>query len=169
MKKAAVVLDTESNDARGTLEWLAEFILVHVLNNHKVRVQCLGSLDHHHPIHPEALIYARHFRPWPTQWNPWYWPIAPVKSTVSRNKTRTRNVQYFRVPQPVGRDSAVGIATRYRLDGPESNPYGGRIFQTRPDRPETHLASCKMCTGSLTRGQSGGGVALTTHSIWRPC
>jgi len=26
-----------------------------------------------------------------------------------------------------------------------------------------------MCTGSLTRGQSGGGVALTTHSIWRPC
>ena len=35
-----------------------------------------------------------------------------------------------------GRDSSVGIATRYGLDGPEgSNPGGGDIFRTRPDRP----------------------------------
>ena len=32
----------------------------------------------------------------------------------------------------MGRDSAVGIATRYGLDGPGSNP---EIFGTRPDRP----------------------------------
>jgi len=35
----------------------------------------------------------------------------------------------------VGRDSSVGIATRYRLNGPGSNPGGGEIFRTRPDRP----------------------------------
>jgi len=30
----------------------------------------------------------------------------------------------------VGRDSAVGIATRYGLDGPGSNPVEGEIFST---------------------------------------
>ena len=35
----------------------------------------------------------------------------------------------------VGRDSSVGIANRYGLDGPGSNPDGGEIFLTRPDRP----------------------------------
>ena len=31
--------------------------------------------------------------------------------------------------------TAAGIATRYGLDGPGSNPGGGEIFRTRPDRP----------------------------------
>ena len=35
----------------------------------------------------------------------------------------------------VGRESSVGIATRYGLEGPGSNPGGGEIFQTCPDRP----------------------------------
>ena len=35
----------------------------------------------------------------------------------------------------VGRDSSVGIAIRYGLDGPGSNPGGGEIFRPRPDRP----------------------------------
>ena len=34
----------------------------------------------------------------------------------------------------VGRDSSVGIATGYGLDGPGSNRGGGEIFRTRPDR-----------------------------------
>ena len=35
-----------------------------------------------------------------------------------------------------GRDSLVGTATRYGLDGPGSNPIGGgEIFRTSPDRP----------------------------------
>jgi hypothetical protein len=39
-------------------------------------------------------------------------------------------------PGSVGRDSSVGIAPRYELDGPESTPGGGgEIFRTRPDRP----------------------------------
>jgi len=34
-----------------------------------------------------------------------------------------------------GRDSSVGIATRYGLDGPGSNPSGGEGFRIRPDWP----------------------------------
>jgi hypothetical protein len=35
-----------------------------------------------------------------------------------------------------GRDSSVGIATGYGLDGQGSNPGRGEIFRTSPDRPE---------------------------------
>ena len=38
--------------------------------------------------------------------------------------------------QRAGRESAVGIATRYELDGPGiESRWGGEIFHTRPDRP----------------------------------
>ena len=33
------------------------------------------------------------------------------------------------------RDSSVGIAIHYRLDGPGSNSGGGEIFRSLPDRP----------------------------------
>ena len=33
-----------------------------------------------------------------------------------------------------GRDSLVGIATRYSPDGPGSNPGGGEVFRTRLDQ-----------------------------------
>ena len=46
-----------------------------------------------------------------------------------------------------GRDSSVGIATRYGLDGPGWNPGGGEIFRTRPDRPWSHPASYTMGIG----------------------
>ena len=35
----------------------------------------------------------------------------------------------------MGRNSSVGIATSYCVDGPGSNPDGGKIFRTCPDRP----------------------------------
>jgi hypothetical protein len=35
----------------------------------------------------------------------------------------------------VGRDSVVGIATRYKLDGPGIKSQRGKIFSTHPDRP----------------------------------
>jgi len=35
----------------------------------------------------------------------------------------------------MGRDSSVGIATRYELDGPVIESRRGEIFRTRPDRP----------------------------------
>jgi hypothetical protein len=34
----------------------------------------------------------------------------------------------------LGRGSSVGVPTRYGLDGTGSNPAGGEIFRTRPDR-----------------------------------
>ena len=39
------------------------------------------------------------------------------------------------VLEKVGRESSVGIATCYGLDGPGSNPGGGEIFRTCPDLP----------------------------------
>ena len=37
---------------------------------------------------------------------------------------------------PMGRDSSVGIATRYGLDGQGiESRWGDEIFRTRPDRP----------------------------------
>ena len=44
----------------------------------------------------------------------------------------------------MGRDSSVGIATRYGLDGPGSNPDGGRDCP----HPGAHPASYTMSTGS---------------------
>jgi hypothetical protein len=35
-----------------------------------------------------------------------------------------------------GRDSSVGIATCYRLDGPGLEPLWGEIFSIHPDRPQ---------------------------------
>jgi hypothetical protein len=38
------------------------------------------------------------------------------------------------VSEKVGRKRSVGIAICYGLDGPGSNPGGGKIFRTCPDR-----------------------------------
>ena len=70
-------------------------------------------------------------------------------------------------------DSSVGVATRYRMDGPAFELRSGQdIFSVpRPSRPASgaHRASCAIGTGSLLpdwRGgmcYSGRGVALTSH------
>ena len=56
----------------------------------------------------------------------------------------------------MGRDSSVGIATRYRLDGPGSSPGGGEIFGTRPDRfwgpPNLLYNGYRAFTGSKAPG-----------------
>jgi hypothetical protein len=47
-----------------------------------------------------------------------------------------RGEYYLLVLTAVGRDSSVGTATRYELDGPGiESRLGGEIFSTRPDRP----------------------------------
>jgi hypothetical protein len=48
----------------------------------------------------------------------------------------------------VCRDSVVGKATRYGLDGPVIKSHWRRDFSHHP-RPWAHPASCKMGTGSL--------------------
>jgi len=53
-----------------------------------------------------------------------------------------------------GRDSSVGIATRYELDGPGSNPGGGGGGGVRFSAPVqtgrvAHLVSCTIDRGSF--------------------
>ena len=57
------------------------------------------------------------------------------------------------------RDSSVGIATRYGLDGPQSNPGGADIYRTVQNVPGAYTASCAVGTGFLTGvKQPGRGV-----------
>ena len=57
-----------------------------------------------------------------------------------------------------GRDSSVGIATRYGLDGPgiESWWGGARFFAPVQTSSGAHPASCTMDTGSFLGGKSAG-------------
>jgi hypothetical protein len=53
----------------------------------------------------------------------------------------------------VGRDSSVGIATRYGLDGPGiESGWGARISAPVQTGSGAHPASYTMGTGSLSRG-----------------
>jgi hypothetical protein len=60
----------------------------------------------------------------------------------------------------MGRDSSVGIATGYGLDGPGiESRWGARFFAHVQTGPGAHPASW---------GQSGRGVVLTTHPLLAP-
>jgi hypothetical protein len=62
-----------------------------------------------------------------------------------------------------GRDSSVGIATGYELDGPGIEYRCGRDFP-HLSRPTLRLAQPhKKWVPGLSRGQSGRGLALTDH------
>ena len=54
------------------------------------------------------------------------------------------------------------------LDGPGSNPGGGRGFPPAQTGPGAHPASCKMGTGSFPGVNCGRGVLLTTHPLLVP-
>ena len=57
----------------------------------------------------------------------------------------------------VGRDSSVGIATRYRLDGPGIESLCGAKFSAHVKiGPGAHPASYTMGTGSFSRGKAAG-------------
>jgi hypothetical protein len=80
------------------------------------------------------------------------------------------------VPQPFqliiqslsGRDRIVSIGTRYGLEGPRFEPQWGEIFGPVRSGPEAHPASCTIGTRSLSQGQGGRGVALTSHPLLAP-
>jgi len=61
--------------------------------------------------------------------------------------------------------SLVSIATEYGLDGPGSNPGGGRHFLPVQTCPGAHPSSCKMGTGSFPGVKCGRGVLLTNHPL----
>ena len=56
---------------------------------------------------------------------------------VDSVSNRKEDQKYFltTIPPCVGRDSSVGIATGYGLDGPGIESRQGEIFRTSPDRP----------------------------------
>jgi hypothetical protein len=65
-------------------------------------------------------------------------------------------------------DSAVGIATRYGLEGPGIESRWGEIFRTYPDRlrgpPSLLYNGYRVFSG----GKGGQGVMLTTHTLLVP-
>jgi hypothetical protein len=69
-----------------------------------------------------------------------------------------------------GPGSVVGIATGYGLDGPESNPGGGEIFRTSPDRPwgppSLLYKRYRLFPGSKER--PGRTVTLAHHPLLMP-
>jgi hypothetical protein len=66
------------------------------------------------------------------------------------------------------RDSSVGIATRYGLEGPGIESRWGEIFRTIPDRlrgpPSLLYHGYRLFPG----GKGGRGVMLTTHPLLVP-
>jgi hypothetical protein len=64
----------------------------------------------------------------------------------------------------VGRDSSVGIATRYGLDGPRVESSWGRDF-SHPSRPVLWPTQPPI---QWVPGLFSGGTALTTHSHLAP-
>jgi len=69
----------------------------------------------------------------------------------------------------VGRDSSVGIATCYGLDGPGIESWWGARFSAHVQTgPGAHPAFCKIGTGSFPAVQSGRGVRLTPHPLLVP-
>jgi len=64
---------------------------------------------------------------------------------------------------------AVGIATRYGLDGPGIETRWMRDFpHPSSPAPVAHSASCSLGTGSPSRGYSGRCFTLTTHPHLAP-
>jgi len=84
-------------------------------------------------------------------------PVAVTRSKWNSNTSINQKISFhciyfgFFVLTPykdnVGWDSAVGIATRYRLNGPGSNPGGDKIFHIRP-------AFYTIGTGFTARGKA---------------
>ena len=69
----------------------------------------------------------------------------------------------------VGRDSAVGIATRDGLDGSGIESRWGRDFPASVHTgPEAHPASCTMGTGSFPGVRCDRGVTLILHPLLVP-
>jgi hypothetical protein len=79
--------------------------------------------------------------------------LFSYQNQVSKPKPLRPNVQKFFlvvVAVVMGRDSSVGKATRYGLDGSVSNPGGGARYSAPVQtRPRAHPASYTKGTGSF--------------------
>ena len=68
----------------------------------------------------------------------------------------------------MGRNSSVGIAIDYWLDGPGIPPVGARFSAPVQTGPGAHPASYTMGTGSFPGAKIGRGVTLTPHPVLVP-
>jgi hypothetical protein len=66
------------------------------------------------------------------------------------------------------RDSSVGIATRYGLEGPGIESQWGEIFRTYPDRLRVPPSLLYNGYRVFPGGKGGRGVMLTTHRLIVP-
>jgi hypothetical protein len=66
------------------------------------------------------------------------------------------------------RDSSVGIATRYGLEGPGFESRWGEIFRNYPDRLRGPSSLLYNGYRSFPGGKGGRGVVLTTHPLLVP-
>jgi len=55
-----------------------------------------------------------------------------------------------------GWDSVMSTASRYGLDGPESNPGGNKIFRAVQTDPKAHSTSYTMVTECFPGGKAAG-------------
>jgi hypothetical protein len=73
-----------------------------------------------------------------------------VRLVNSMQEERSENKFTVHMFWVVGRDSSVGIATCYGLDGPGiESRWGGRFSAAVQTGPGAHTASDTMCTGSF--------------------
>jgi hypothetical protein len=90
-------------------------------------------------------------------------PFRPTAGNTPPAAVAVRLGKWF-----VGRDSSVGIATRYGLDGPGIESRWGRDLGACPDRledpPSLLYNGYRVIPGRL----SNRGVALTTHPQLAP-
>ena len=69
-------------------------------------------------------------------------------SSYFRKNSGYANINVRRYSSKVGRDSSVGIATRYELNGPGIEPRWEATFSTPVQTgPEAHPPTCVMGTG----------------------
>jgi hypothetical protein len=102
--------------------------------------------------------------------------LGSLKSPQNSQDLRKSSVYFTSSPvywcstcSKVGRDSSVGIATDYRLDGPRiESRWGTRFSAPVQTGPRAHPASCTMGIGSFPGVKSGRVVTLTPHHFLVP-
>ena len=97
----------------------------------------------------------------------WFKPRLAILPRIYRDGTFIphRYILRFIIPLCVGRDSSVGIATRYGLDGLGIESRWGRDFP-HPSRPALGPTQPLIqWVPGLSREQSGRVVALIIHTI----
>ena len=77
---------------------------------------------------------------------------------IKQGEENDEGLNFFRSLVPyVGRDSSVGIATRYWLEGPGiESRWGARFSVAIQAGLGAHLASCTMGTGSFPGVKAAG-------------